>query len=279
MARRMKLNVERQSRNMSEIERVRTDQSATMKLLVKSVRPSDIPLAIMKMPPVDSADRENLGQQVWTGLCLRFESELSEQDVKLWRNPPQPDEKISGDHLRLMNAFDAFLLERVRDLGWRLMMSAGFIQRLAVWEMHSPHLLKRLGNELELKSKIYRGEAKAPINLSKQFIDGISEDLDRLLTRMRTRFGARRLPSCADLALAMKAEIETQAPQFPWLYAERGQLHQYVEELNLRNPDDAYRLRSGDMRGREFFKKWYATSTHRKAGALRQALWEQGSRH
>ena len=264
-------------RNAAEMEQIRSDSAATMKRLVENVDPSDPPLATMALPPADPAKREKIGQQVWTGLCLRFESELSEQDFKLWQNPPE--DKISGEHRRLMNAFDSFLLDRARDFGWRLMMSEGFIRRLAVWEIHSLHLLKRLGNELELKSKIFRGEKKAPTDISEDAVTGLCADLDRLLSRMRTKFGAqRRTPSCADIARVMKTEIESVPIEFPWLFAERGQLYQYVENLELRNQEDADRLKCGDMRGREFFKKWYAAHTHRKPGALRQALFEQRSR-
>src|SRR5258708_6563319 len=99
-------------------------------------------LAMMLTPPADPVERDRIGEELWTGLILRFEQGLSPQDLALWKNPPQ-DAGTSREHLRILHSFDDFLLHRFADWGFRLLWSPSAQRRIAQWEIHNmPELLE-----------------------------------------------------------------------------------------------------------------------------------------
>jgi len=116
------------------------------------------PLSLVSLtrPPLDPLKREEIGEQIWIGIHLRFQQSLSDDDRALWSRPPERPEE-SREHLRLLRAFDEFLLGQFAEFGWRLLMSVGVLHRVSEWEKHAPDLLSRLGKQLELRSMVLRG--------------------------------------------------------------------------------------------------------------------------
>jgi hypothetical protein len=231
------------------------------------------PLALMTRPPADPLVREGIGNQVWAGIVLRFESTLSERDKHLWHAPPADPGK-SAEHMRVLHMFDDFLLSQFAEWGWRMFMSPGVIQRLTEWEKHSPAMLERLGRELALRSRVLRGEKAAPLAEDiENFADSAIEELQRLLRRQRDKFGAKtRAPSCREVSAWMKSEIESRPMEFPFLLGNLAQLCGWVETLPAKNPDAGRTLRRGDLRARGFFYAWYAACSNRSPRDVRNLI-------
>jgi hypothetical protein len=232
--------------------------------LVRAGAPKDEPqLALISAPPQDLMLCDRMGQELWEGLILIFERRLSERDLALWKNPPA-NITAFPEHRRIVDLFDDYILHEFGEWGWRLLMSRGALQRLAEWEKHSPHLLRRLGEELELKSKILREEKQAPLPQGvEEFADAAIEELGRLLRLQRDEFGQRPTARCARIAEWMKAEVEKRPSEFYFLHQHRAQLHAFVESLPRRNATTARRVERGDLRAPAFFYPWYATFTNR----------------
>jgi hypothetical protein len=237
------------------------------------------PLVLMTRPPDDPILRERIGAEMWTGVCLRFESALSEQDKRLWADPP-PDPAKSPEYMRVMHMFDNFLLSQFSEWGWRLLMSRGALHRLSEWEIYSPAMLDRLESELALRSRVLRGEKSAPFAEDiVKFMDGDNGDngaiaeLQRLLRRQRDEFGARsRAPSCGEIAEWIKEEVKSHLEHYPLLSGNLAQLVSWVENLPAKNRDAAQTLRRGDMRAPGLFYSWYAACSNRSEKHVRDTM-------
>ena len=231
------------------------------------------PLGLMTRPPADPTTREGIGAQVWTGILMRFEASLSERDRGLWRNPPA-DVSVSPEHLRVLNGFDDFLLSQFAEWGWRLLMSSAVLQRLAEWEKHNPRMLRRLGEELELRSLVFRGEKPAPLpNDIDQFADSAIPELERLLRLQRDHYGVRaEASSCSDVAAWMRETIRSRPVEFPSLSANVAQLCGWVETLPGRNADAGRRVRCGTMTARALFPLWYSETAGRSLKDVRNQI-------
>lgn len=220
-------------------------------------------LAAMTKPPTDAAERDNIGRQMWGALSFIFESSLSEQDKALWKSPPS-DPSQSPEHLRLLHTFDNFILSQFSVWGWRLLMSVEVLQRVSEWEKHDPTLLARLGKEMELRSRVLRGEKSAPLGDGVEaFADGAIEELTRLLRRQREQLHARRGASCEAIADWMRSEIGTRPDEFPLLRGNLEQLHGFVHTLPRSNATAARAFRRGDLGARGFFILWFALTHNR----------------
>lgn len=230
-------------------------------------------LAAMTRPPADAAERERIGREIWTAFRFMFESGLSQRDTLLWHNPPS-DVSQSPEHVRLLHAFDDFVLSQFAVWGWRLLMSAEVLQRVSEWEKHDPALLERLGKEMAVRSRVLRGEKSAPLGDGVEaFADGAIEELTRLLRRQREQFRAdRRGVACEEIADWMRAEIAARPSEFPLLRANLEQLHGFVHTLPRSNPAAAKAFRRGDLRPRGFFTLWFALAHNRSVKDVQNIL-------
>jgi hypothetical protein len=224
------------------------------------------PLALMTEPPSDPMEREEIGNQLWGATLKLFRDTLSENDKRLWNSPPANISQ-SPEHMRILHTFDDFLLGQFAKWGWRLLMSPGALQRLAEWEKHKPALLARFGRELELKSKVFRGEKSSVFEEDIDiFADLAIDDLKRLLQRQRDEFGRRPVsPDSHRLAAWMKLEIESEPAKYPTLSQYILHVCGWVESLPHRNQDMAKTLLRGDMRAPGFFYQFYADCMNRSA--------------
>jgi hypothetical protein len=231
-----------------------------------AVKTKQVPqLATMAGPPDDPVECMLIGDQLWLGLVMRFQEGIPEGDRVLWRNPPLDVSKFP-EHLRVLEAFDEFLLGQFAEWGWRMFLSRDIVRRVAEWEIHSPDLCRRLGEMLETKSKVFRGEKSAPFPEGiEKFADGATEELGRLLRIQRDEFAQRSVVRCDRIAEWMKLTVESRSTEFPLLHAQLDQLHGYVATLPKRNPAAARSLERGDIRPEGFFYQWYAACTNRSA--------------
>jgi hypothetical protein len=231
-------------------------------------------LELMTAPPADPMLREQIGNDLWVALVIRFDESLSEQDRTLWRNPP-PNVLPGSQHARLVDLFDEYLVRQFADRGLRLLMSLDVVRRLAQWEIHRPDLCARVGEMMELKSKVFRGEKSAqfPDDLD-VFADKAIPELGRLLRIQRDVFAQRPIASCERIAEWMKLTIQERPAEFPELHAHLGQLHGFVATLPRRNPDAARILERGDIRPEGFFYQWYSACTNRNAKDVRNRISE-----
>jgi hypothetical protein len=230
-------------------------------------------LVSMTRPPADPLERDKIGEQVWNGIRLRFETSLSDRDRALWAKPPARPEE-SPEHLRLMRAFDDFLLRQFTEWGWRLLMSAGVLHRISEWEKHDPVLLGRLGKELELRSKVLRGEKCAPFGEDiDKFADPTIEELANLLGRQRLEFGTnKKAVSCEKIAVWIRSEVAANLTEFPWLNANLEQLFGFIHTLPKHNQTAARSLERGNMRANGFFYLWYAACSNRSVKDVRNQI-------
>jgi hypothetical protein len=253
-----------------------------MKTKIAKSANNDLPLSLVSLtrPPLNPLERDEIGEQIWIGIHLRFQLNLSDRDRALWvRPPPRPEE--SPEHLRLLRAFDEFLLCQFAEWGWRLLMSVGVLHRISEWEKHAPDLLRRFGKELELRSMVMRGEKCAPFaeDIDK-FADPAIEELARLLRRQRAEFGGKReAVSCENIAVWMRSEIAAHVTEFPRLRANLEQLCGFVHNLPKRNRTAARTLERGDMRAKNFFYSWYASCSNRSAKDVRNQISRRRSAH
>jgi hypothetical protein len=225
------------------------------------------PLALLMTPPADSVAREDLGKQIWAGLILRFEAQLSERDRWLFTHAPDNWTK-SAEHMRLAHELDAFLIhDGLVQFGPLVFCSLDFLKRFWSWRNDNPDLFEQAGKALKNHALIWLGKEKAPWppDLDK-IADRVIEELEKLLRRMRDEFGSRRMaPSCSRVAAWMKLEIEARPEEFSTLRAELAMLCGWVENLARQNQDAARRLSGGQMRGDSFFYLWYShLSKHRQ---------------
>lgn len=232
-----------------------------------------LPLVLLTKPPVHIVQREIIGNEIWAGILARFEATLCEKDRTLWHNPPERVEK-SPQHLRLMHAFDDFVLHQFAEWGWRLLMSVQVVHRISEWEKHHPELLERLGKEMALKARVLRGEKAAPFAEGiEQFADGAIAELTRLLHRQKEEFRSlRRRVRCEAIADWMQSEINARPAIFPLLKANLAQLHGFVHTLQKHDPTAARALQRGDMRARGFFILWYARCSNRSPRDVQNEL-------
>jgi hypothetical protein len=251
------------------VDQALTRQPSVVQEFAKEASP---PLVLMTGPPMDPMTREGIGNQIWTGILLRFEGTLSERGKNLWRNPPA-DPRQSPEHLRVMHMFDDFLLCQIGEQGPVLFMCVGTLQRLFVWMKHSPELLKRLGDELEHHSLVLLGKEKArlPEDLDK-FVDRTIPELERLLRMQRDHFGPSAGASCRDVADWMKGQLQSRPKEFPSLCGNLAQLCGWIETLAARNPVAGRRVRRGTMGAGPFFYLWYADCSKRSLKAVKNEI-------
>lgn len=231
-------------------------------------------LTTMRTVPQDATDRQAIGDDLWSGIFLRFEHGLSSSDKELWRSTPATW-RDSPKHRPLVNAFDDFLLGQVQQWGWRTLMCRGMLVRLADWEEHSPERLLRLGEALQLRSQVFRGEERAPIDGKDlyQFKEKVFPELRILFRKAATFFGPRReRPSSLEIANWMKREVEDARRSFSFLWANLAQLHGFLAGLDQEDPDIAGRLRTGTMRPKEFIYRWLAATHRREVEVVRQMI-------
>jgi hypothetical protein len=234
----------------------------------------------MTRPPSDPLERDKIGKQVWTAICIRFVMSLSDRDRSLWGNPPiRPEE--SPEHLRLLHAFDDFLLCQFAEWGWRLLMSAEVLHRISEWEKHEPVLLERLGKELGLRSKVLRGEKCAPLGEDiDKFADPTIKELKILLRQRRLDFvSKRKAVSCEKLAAWIRSEIVAHPTKFPWLRANLEQLCGFIYNLPKNNQRAAQKFERGDMRENSFFYLWYASCSNRSVKDVRNQISRSRAAH
>jgi hypothetical protein len=233
-----------------------------------------VPLALMAAPPTNPLERVVIGDQMWVGVVVRFESGLCERDRVLWQNPPARVTE-SPEHLRLMHAFDDFLLSMFAEFGWRLLMSVGAIQRISEWEKHNPMLLERLGTELAQRSKVLRGEGRAryPEDMD-VFADVAIPELERLFRLKREKFGRHR-PSCTEVAEWIKSEVTRRPEEFPSLSRELLMLEGFVRNLPTLNRDLAWAFERGNIGARRFIYEWFALCHGRSRKDLQNQISER----
>lgn len=238
-----------------------------------AVKTKQVPqLATMAGPPADPEECMRIGDELWSGLVVRFQESIPPGDALLFRNPPR-DVSNSAGHMRVLNAFDEFLLGQFAEWGFRMFLSRDVIRRVAQWEMHSPDLCRRMGEMLETKSLVFRGEKSAPFPQGiEKFADGATEELSRLLRLQRDEFAQRSIVRCERIAEWMKLTVEARSSEFPLLHAQLGQLHGYVTKLPERNPAAARRLERGDIRPEGFFYMWYAACTNRNVKDVKNRI-------
>ena len=233
------------------------------------------PLSLVSLtrPPVDPLKREEIGEQIWIGIHLRFQQSLSDDDRAPWNRPPEHPEE-SSEHLRLLRTFDEFLLGQFAEFGWRLLMSVGVLHRVSEWEKHAPDLLSRLGKQLELRSMVLRGEKCAPFGEDiDKFADPAIEELAILLHRQRAEVGRKReVVSCENIAVWVRAEIAAHAREFPWLRANLEQLCGFIQNMPKRKQTEARTLERGRMRADSFFYLWYASCSNRSVKDVRNQI-------
>lgn len=229
-------------------------------------------LATMAGPPPDTEECIRIGDELWCGLVMRFQEIIPERDAVLFRNPPQ-DVSNSAEHLRVLNAFDEFLLAQFAEWGWRMFLSRDVVKRLAQWEIHNPDLCRRLGEMLETKSLVFRGERSAPFPQGiEKFADDAIEELGRLLRIQRDEFAQRSVVRCERIAEWMKLTVEARSSEFPLLHAQLGQLHGFVATLPKRNSAAARSLGRGDIRPEGFFYLWYSSCTNRSTKDVKNRI-------
>ena len=173
------------------------------------------PLAAMNDVPSRSCN----ASEDWERDVRRFDGSFCEGFVFPRPGPleiPPENPQESPEHRRILNDFDDYLLGLFHTYGWRLLMSEEVLQRLAEWERRSPHLLKRLGEELALRSRVVRGDAPHPFDRDLyDFKEKASEELKVLLNKARTVFGSRhRRPNCSQISEWMKTEVQSQPSSF-----------------------------------------------------------------
>jgi hypothetical protein len=233
------------------------------------------PLSLVSLtrPPLDPLKREEIGDQIWTGIHLRFQQSLSDRDRALWSRPPERPEE-SSEHLRLLRAFDEFLLGQFAELGWRLLMSFGVLHRVSEWEKHTPDLLSRLGKQLKLRSMVLRGEKCAPFGEDiDKFADPAIKELAILLHRQRAELDRKRAAvSCENIAIWVRAEIAAHGKEFPWLRANLEQLCGFIQNMPKRRQAAARTLERGRMRANSFFYLWYASCSNRSVKDVRNQI-------
>jgi len=229
-------------------------------------------LAVMPGPPADREEWDRIGDELWVGLVLRFHETISERDSLLFRNPPK-DVSNSPEHLRVLNAFDEFLLAQFAEWGWRMWMSRDIVKRMAQWEIYRPDLCRRLGEMWEIKSKVFRGEKVAPFPEDIEvFADGAIQELGRLLRIQRDEFAQRPVVRCERIAEWMRLTIADRSSEFPLLRAQLEQLHGFVATLPQRNPAAARSLERSDIRPEGFFYQWYAACTNRSTKDVKNRI-------
>jgi hypothetical protein len=231
-------------------------------------RPS---LATMIEPPINVADREEIGNQLWIALIMRYEQIASFSDVQLLSSPPATRGR---DYAVALRRFDEYILEQFGEWGWRMLMSREVMKTIARWEAEDPDRLERLGDKLALKSRIYRGEKTAPLTEGIEgFADNVIAELKILLNMQRDEFVRRAVPAkCDRIAEWMKQRVEEHPSDFPLLRANLAQLHGYVSTLPIRNKAGAAAFERSEIRADSFFYQWFAACTNRNVKDVRNQI-------
>src|SRR5262250_3636607 len=99
-------------------------------------------LETMALPPKDAAEREQIGKELYTGLCLNYERIAPERDVYLIKTAAA--NCTDPEFLAASKRFDEYILEQFAEWGWRMLMSRDIIAILARWEALAPELFRRL---------------------------------------------------------------------------------------------------------------------------------------
>ena len=232
-------------------------------------------------PPVSQAQREEIGDAIWTGLCVRFQMNLSAHDLEVWKTLPEGSsdlrEYIDPEHIRIVRVFDDYILRDGFGVwGWRLLMSRNALKRLAQWEIHSPELLDRLGAALEHKARVFRGEKSEPLRGGiEEFADGAILELQSLLRLQRDEFRRRSgpPPRCERIAEWIVQEVNGRPTDFPHVYPQLGQLRDYLANyLPLHNKRAARLLEAGQIRADSLFYQWFAVTHNRNVKDVQNQL-------
>jgi len=232
-------------------------------------------LAVMEMPPDDAALCEQIGNEMWIGLALRYEQIALPSEVNLLKKGPAGQN--GKDYQLALRHFDEYVISQFAEWNcWPLLMSREVVRMVARWQVTDPELLERFGAALDLRSKIFRGEKPAPLlkDLDK-FVDSSIVELQSLFRIMRDELLARKGPAsrCDRIAAWMQSEIEGRPADFPNLFSHVLQLHGFVANyLPARNPKAAKLLETGGMRADSFFYLWYAASSNRSVKDVRNQV-------
>ncbi len=231
-----------------------------------------VSLATMELPPTDPAEREEIGAQLYEGLCLRYEQIAPQQDVHLLRTAPA--NSTDREFLMARKRFDEYLIGQFAEWGWRMLMSRAILQTLARWEALDPDLCESVGKALARKSRVYRGQKPAPFFEGiEKFADDAIAELQTLLRLQRNEFSRRSVPAkCDRVAEWLKVEIESRPADFPLLSANVAQLHGYVSTLPARSKKAARMLERGEIRADSLFYEWFAACTNRSVKDVRNRI-------
>ncbi len=230
-------------------------------------------LAMMAAPPLDPAECEQLGEQLWIGLTQRYQQNATATDIELLRKLPDETHNAYEQALR---RFDEFILKQFAEWGWRMLLSKEIVRMLARWEAQCPERLEQLGAALALKSKVYRAEKSAPFpdDIDK-FADATIVELKSLFRKQRYEFQRARAvkPRCDRIAEWIKGEVEALPSEYPMVSAHLGQLCAYIGHyLPTRNKKAAQLLETGRTRADSFFYQWYSVSTTRNVNDVRTQI-------
>jgi hypothetical protein len=228
------------------------------------------PIAILAEPPSDASLRAEIGEQVWSGVVLRFERTLSPEDRAKWK-AQQPEDAY------LIDRFDAFLRDMILEYGAKLFWSYGGLARLAIWETNSA-TLKEVWKKFEDRARIFEGRKCAPLPPDiAYFADVCIGELTRLLVLVKTDLFARPIPvTCERIAGKMLVEINARPTEFPVLWPSASLLAGFIENLPKlhfsRGDKAAAKLKTGRMQSRELFYLFYALNLNRSVKAIRNAV-------
>jgi hypothetical protein len=223
------------------------------------------PLALMTQPPVDPAECIRIGEEIWTGLAIRYRQGAAPREIELL-SASSLLPVHQREYQEAISRFDDYVLEQFSEWGWRLLLSREFLRIVARWEVEAPERLERLGLALAKKSKVYRREESAPLMGGVEvFADATIAELKIILRKMRNDFHSSKVnPRCDRIADWIENEVKSHIGDYPRLYGNLGQLCSYLRDyLPTRNELAARELEAGRMRAAGFFYMWYADATFR----------------
>ncbi len=223
-------------------------------------------------PPQSAADREYYGLLLWANVCGRFKETLSASDLRLWGSH-SADVRSSLAHVRLMKSFDDFLLTQFRYYGPALFWSHGVLQRLSEWRVDKSHWMKLLGTQLELNSRVVRGDAGARFPITQDhrvFKREAVKELRVLFLKIRTDLSSKNRTSAALIANRVKSLVKQCPHVFPSLHRALPQLTSFL--LVAASEDLVLGIVSGRTHAPSFVDKLVASATLYSEQRARQEM-------
>ncbi len=222
----------------------------------------------MHAPPASATERAFYGDELFRTIRYHFSHALSPADLELWNSLPPKIPKQDRERLRILRAFDLYLVEQFLKYGWKIFLSDCALQRYAHWQQHDLQLVRLAHKNQERHARILQREVGGFYPVSAEDLRRAEEllpELRVLLRKVRDDWHGR---TNSDLVRFLQQEIEGNPVSYPKTLNDLSAVRGFI--AYNRDEEFAYKVvRGGRIRAERFLSMMMEKGTGYSRGQLR----------